>query len=399
MRDGCMISAAFAIIAVAIMVSMPISVGYASAGYTATTVCSNNSVSSSYFTVGLYSCTSEVDRTFTPTGTMLRSMDLELKRIDGTQYQVFGSPILTPGNLFLKVTEFSDDTYQYTADAEGSTVTYTDGTGTHEVQGVTFTVVVSELHLDGSDPYYVTVNTFDPGTEYKVNIVANFSNQSIVPGTNVGGQIQCDLDFSINLAVHRVVSNGIFAQSNAYTAILNEHTESQSVIEQNGGGVVSGGDGDSHTYYLSDATGNYNNGCQAVNISNEGNSGIMSRGKANVSIVMPVGTKFVINFREAGGGNKNRLNINIYNADSEGHAVGDPIYSTSGDGLSIKNPKYIIRNGNNIELGGTTAPTNDNNWFIVTSSYGVVIKFTSKDGNNPSADNCVVDIVIKPPTP
>lgn len=242
--------------------------------------------------------------------------------------------------------------------------------------------------------YYDPVTTFDSSQKYKVNIIVSFSSQSIVPGTNVGGEIQCDLTFNISLSVHRVISNGVFAQGSEYTATLNEHTESQSVIEGNGNGVVPGDD--SHTYYLTDVTNKYEDeGFQAVNISNEGNPGIMSRGNANVSIVMPLGTKFIIHFDASGGAPKNKLTIKIYNADQSGHKTGNPIYSTTGDGLSVNKSVYVYRQNSNITTGNS-APASDSGWFVVSSQYGVVIEFTSKDGNNPSADKAVVDIVMKP---
>lgn len=398
MRNSCILTTSLAIIAVAMMLSMPITVGYAATGYSAVTVNTGNSVSSSYFTVGLYTCTNESTNTYVSTNNLLKSsMDLELKRIGTDTYQAFGAPVVSANMLFLQVTENPSGSYTYTADAEGSTVTYTDNTGTHEVQGVTFSVSVSERKTEGADIYYDPVTTFDSSQKYRVNIIVSFSSQSIVPGTNVGGEIQCDLTFNISLSVHRVISNGVFAQGSEYTATLNEHTESQSVIEGNGNGVVPGDD--SHTYYLTDVTNKYEDeGFQAVNISNEGNPGIMSRGNANVSIVMPLGTKFIIHFDASGGAPKNKLAIKIYNADQSGHKTGNPIYSTTGDGLSVNKSVYVYRQNSNITTGNS-APASDSGWFVVSSQYGVVIEFTSKNGNNPSADKAVVDIVMKPSLP
>ena len=387
-----------AVLSIATMMMAPVSVGFATS-YTATTQSTGNEITTDYFTVSLYSYNGS---TYSPTTTMLKTsqqLGLELKRVSSTEYQLFGSPILTPDNLFLQVTQQDSTTYEYTADAAGSTISYTDNTGTHIVQGVAFNAAVAEEGTISGQTYYETVETFDPDKKYKVNIVASFSSQSLVPGVTVGEITTCNLSFNISLSVHRTVSDGSYVGGGNYVATLNEHVESQTIIEENGNGVVSGGDGDSSTYYLTDATNDpyYNNtGCEAVNISNEGNAGITKGGKANVSIRMPIDTKFVISIRHGGGGNNNTIVIKIYNADADGKATGNPIYQTDNKGIRIKEPGYAYRNGTSITKGSTTIPTNDNQWFVVSSTYGVVINFSAD--NNPSADQVILDIVLKPST-
>ncbi len=387
-----------AILSIATMMAAPVSVGYASS-YTATTQSTGNEITTDYFTVGLYSYNGS---TYSPTTTLLKTsqqLGLELKRISSTEYQLFGSPILTPNNLFLQVTQKDTTEYEYTADATGSTISYTDNTGTHDVQGITFTATVAEEKTSGSDIYYETVESFDPDKKYKVNIIASFSSQSLVPGNTVNEITTCNLIFNISLSVHRVVSDGSFVGGGNYVATLNEHVESQSIIEENNNGVVSGNDGDSSTYYLSDATNDPHysgTGCEAVNISNEGNPGITNKGKANVSIRMPIDTKFIISVRQGGGGNNNTIVIKIYNADADGKATGNPIYQTDGKGIRLKEPGYAYLSGGKITKGGTTIPASDSQWFVVSSTYGVVISFSAD--NNPSADQVILDIVLKPQT-
>ena len=113
---------------------------------------------------------------------------------------------------------------------------------------------------------------------------------------------------------------------------------------------------------------------------------------------MPVNTKFIISIRQGGGGNNNTIVIKIYNADSNGEATGNPVYQTDNKGIRIKQSGYAYRDGSNIVKpnNSTSLPSNDNQWFVASSTYGVVINFSAD--NNPSADQVVLDIVIKPVT-
>ena len=92
-----MLRTALAFAFVGMMLMIPVQVGYATA-YTATTTSSGNTISADYFTVGLYNF-NESQKTFSSTNNLLKSvqnMNIELKRLQNDEFQIFGSPVLTP---------------------------------------------------------------------------------------------------------------------------------------------------------------------------------------------------------------------------------------------------------------------------------------------------------------
>ena len=376
---------------VAVLMVSPISIGFA-ADYSATTVCTGNTVSSSYFIVGTFIKTHQTDidaqdyhdpSYYAPASGVISTAENLMKytEVNGVK-TINGSFKISSDGVYLKIDDFTGDSNPVYTITQN--VTVRDAVGT--TLPTTSSMTLSAPGVIDGETIMTAYSELDAGKFFLINLSVYFNMVSDKdPNTGTTVYDFSSLFITVDFSSSRTLMNGVFVQADQSISIsVNPNQGAQSVIDSNPPEEL----GD---YQLEDVTDDRNYGSggtdyQAVNISNGSSNGITNGGRANITLTLPSNTKFIVSIL-GGGGNNNELNITITDHQSLNHS----------GSVKMKDSGFVIKKGSNqLEKVSNILSPSDTKWFV-SANNAIEITFTSTK-SNPSADNVVVDIVICPNT-
>lgn len=366
-----------------------VSAGYASASYSAVTVCSNNTLTADYFTLGLYSYDDyaqhpyesvEFDQDdFTPCGGSFASGSIEYTQNGAVKTIVANNYALTPSNLYFVVIYsgvIPGWSYSLSFDFE-----FRDGNDT--VSGVTGYLVHDDEVIDDD-------TVFSPNVAYRVQFSANFPAVSFSENS-----ITCSVIFQGIRATASAI-RGTYCVTEACSMTLIEDSPVMDQVDITPGAGVSG------TVNKTEST---VSGRPTVNISNSTNTygGVAdSDGNVNLSISIPANTPFLVRIW-----NKESYNVTthveignvIINGQTGSHTYNRNLTA----GFATFLCHYVDSYGSHQWYRSSLSQIIDNNGWYYSSSGTVTIEIEAHydDGSGTkTAQNVFLDIVFKDtPTP
>ena len=356
-------------VAAVIMFALPMAEGFASpTGYTSTTVCSDNSISAEYFTVGLYSRAGDVYAPATSDRILSNPIN-----IDGSGNVVVGSNTLSPDNLYIRISGPSGSGYNYSL---STPVMYLMDNGS-SISGTVYALTVGSATYSTSNGTWTGDTTLYADTWYNISFEVTFTTAHTIVSETFDG--------SVSIVVSGIVTgdsiHGTYAESHScdfeIQSITNEleqlnddnpYFEGYAISDE----IQSGG----YTY----------NGqsYDAVRIENEDNvhHGIADGGQVQVSIIIPSGKSFMIVLYDTTG--NGRIHVTV---------TGDNTYHTPSSGIKLSATMYIAySSGTTLSGYSSFGGANSSGNWIPAGTGNVTIEIHDSNGN--INENCKMDIIL-----
>lgn len=374
------------LMAVAVMLVPMVTVGYA-VTYSATTTSANNTVSASYFTVGIYSMddfdpTSPIDIVaydpddFTQLTTDILNGSISYEVVNNSNYIKEDDYVLASGNIYVVIdsVNMGDRIYSISVSAE-----FRDN-------GTVMTGIIYGIYLGDFDDVVSPSDTFQSQTAYRMQLDTTFPNMLFT------GPITCTVTVSAIAGV--INNNGVFTgiETCPMTVIENDP-----IIEQV---TVTGGGGASGDYSKISST---INGCPQVQIINSTNSmgGVAdSNGNISVSLDIPQNTPFCVKIW-----NKEsydiRANITINNIVINGSTTSHTYNNQKlGAGFARYFCHYTVQGTYSSSTYWSTTNLNNiknNDGWLYSSSGNVTITINGQynDGHGNTAQNIMLYVVFR----
>lgn len=346
------------------------SFGYASS-YSATTTNTDNNISASYFTVGIY------NQTNTPV-TDLITTDPNLIKYTDTDgdIRLSGNYQIAKADRYIKI---DDSAYIPNQTYHASILGSVTDSGDRDIL-TSCSVVLYQSTVVNNETVWEPVADLDPNKYYLVNVFVYFNNVQIQDASASAHQT-ISLTVSIDLTFEAVSSpKGTYGVGgHSITVSFTANSSAQAIININT-------PEDLGNYTITDVsdTTSYSSGgqnCQAVNIQNGTSTGVTNGGNANVIVKLPANTKFIISIVGSHGGpGKNTIDITI---------EGGGINKTFED-IGLKQNTFLTPAGK-----ANSVPNPNGSWFVVGNTSNVTIHFVSTNGNG-GTDGAQAHIVVCP---
>ena len=374
--------ALLAIVLTATMLAQPMSLGYATDSYTATTVSSDNSLSANYFTAGLYShsgadnpgiieVTESTEPDFTPADNVVKSGELAFTYSD---HKVSGdNVVITPSNLYLIIHPLAV-TGSPTFNIGSHSIAIFDGED-QITSGVSSTVTMG-------DPTMPTID-MSANTAYKLTVKITIQETTISSDT-----LTCN--FVISSIIEQLMQGAYAVQGCNIT--LTTHSQPITDIIQDNEDISDQG------FELDPIENSPEyNGNPAVNISSDSNEhGILpdGNGSITVNVNVPTGYYFILSvYNDNPNGVKKEQTFNLTITGFSTKVITIPSINNSNLGKHY----YIFKDGNNLSDPTLGLPTTDK-WIQSTGTVTVHIQRGNSGGNTALDSYTKVDIVLMEPT-